>query len=99
VAAVLSGNYQAVFMDCQMPGTDGLEATRRLRAAGVRLPIIAMTAGAFEEDRQLCRDAGMDDLLPKPWKPQELAGVLERLTATADQQEWCGRRHTARSGR
>jgi signal transduction histidine kinase/CheY-like chemotaxis protein len=80
VTAALSGRYDAVFMDCQMPTMDGLEATRRIRGAETgRLPVIAMTASAFHDERQACLDAGMDDVLPKPWTAAELTDVLTRL--------------------
>jgi signal transduction histidine kinase/ActR/RegA family two-component response regulator len=81
VEAALTGRYAAVFMDCQMPGLDGLDATRRIRSAepGAPIPVIAMTAGAFHEDRQACLAAGMTDFLPKPWKREELDDVLARL--------------------
>lgn len=81
VAAALSGEFDAVFMDCQMPTLNGLDATRRIRAGGSRIPIIAMTAGAFDDDRRACLEAGMDDFLPKPWKKQQLTDVLSRLAA------------------
>ncbi|MER2563853.1 MAG: ATP-binding protein [Myxococcaceae bacterium] len=70
-----------VFMDLQMPEMDGLTATRRLRerfSAG-QLPIIAMTANAFESDRQRCLEAGMNDWLPKPLRLAELKRVAERV--------------------
>ncbi|MBP6902846.1 MAG: response regulator [Burkholderiaceae bacterium] len=71
-----------VLMDMQMPGVDGLEATRRLRAepalAGV--PVVAFTANAFADDRQRCLDAGMDDFVVKPVDPPLLfAAVLRWL--------------------
>jgi len=66
-----------IVMDIQMPGMDGLQATRLLRLRGWRGPIIAMTANAFAEERQRCLDAGMDDHLPKP----VLAPVLEAMLA------------------
>ncbi len=75
--------YDAVLMDVQMPGMDGLEATRRLRtlACCQHLPIIALTAHALDEDRQRCLDAGMDDYLSKPVDPDLLYIVLLRWIA------------------
>ncbi len=69
--------YDLVFMDMQMPRLDGLEATSRIResAAGRTLPIIAMTANAFVEDRTRCFAAGMDDFITKPIEPETLFGV------------------------
>jgi CheY-like chemotaxis protein len=61
--------YDLVLMDCHLPELDGFEATRRIRALGgdaAQLPIVALTASAFESDRQRCLDAGMDDFLAKP---------------------------------
>ena len=70
-------------MDCQMPVMDGYDATRNGSAsleAGHRsahIPIIAVTANALAEDRELCLQAGMDDYLKKPVRKDELVGTLE----------------------
>ena len=63
---VNGASFDLIFMDCQMPVMDGLEATRRLRAQDYRKPIVAMTANALPSDRQACLAAGMDDYLAKP---------------------------------
>ena len=84
VDAVKSGSVDLVLMDCQMPVMDGFEATRRLRepASGVldsRIPVIALTASAFQEDRQRCLEAGMSDFLTKPIDRVALAETLSHL--------------------
>ncbi|KQW43903.1 hypothetical protein ASC77_21120 [Nocardioides sp. Root1257] len=74
-------HFDAILMDCQMPVMDGFDATRAIRAMGGaldRMPIIAMTASATQEERERCRDAGMDDFLPKPVDAGLLATTLER---------------------
>ena len=71
-------DYDLIIMDLQMPEMDGLEATRRLRDAGCQIPIIALTANAFAEDRQRCLAAGMNDFLSKPLDPPHLYAVLRR---------------------
>ncbi len=72
--------WVAVLMDLQMPGIDGLEATRRIRRQldGKPLPIIALTANVRSEDRLAAKAAGMDDFLPKPVRLAELRVCLER---------------------
>jgi CheY-like chemotaxis protein len=81
-------HYDLVLMDCQMPGMDGFEATRRIRereaqqaaasGAGGRIPIVALTANAMAEDRDACLENGMDDYLSKPFDQASLVGVLSR---------------------
>ncbi|MEY4752082.1 MAG: hypothetical protein RIQ60_4296 [Pseudomonadota bacterium] len=79
--------YQLVLMDMQMPRMNGLEATRAIRRSQSArvLPIVAMTANAFAEDRQRCLDAGMDDFISKPFAALEfyslLLGWLDRHAA------------------
>jgi two-component system sensor histidine kinase/response regulator len=79
VAKALAGGHDLVLMDMQMPRLDGLDATRELRAAGRQaLPIIAMTANAFGEDRAACLAAGMNDHVAKPVSPDRLYAALLR---------------------
>ncbi|WP_053161238.1 PAS domain-containing hybrid sensor histidine kinase/response regulator [Pseudomonas sp. P1.8] len=82
--------YDLVFMDMQMPVLDGLTATRRLRQLpGLStLPVVAMTANARQCDHDACLAAGMTDFISKPFEPQMLYSVLQRLlTETQDNQE------------
>jgi len=69
-----------ILMDCQMPVMDGFEATRRIRAAGLRMPIVALTANAMDEDRQRCVAAGMNDVLVKPIRPDTLRAAVAGTT-------------------
>jgi len=83
VRALESNPYDLVLMDVQMPGMDGLEATRRVRDPGSgvlnhAVPIIAMTAHAMKDDRERCLAAGMNDYVTKPIAPEALAAALDR---------------------
>ena len=78
-----------VLMDCQMPVMDGFSATEAIRAWEAdnhkpHLPIIALTAGAFEEDREKCIAAGMDDFLAKPLRFSDLQTMLAKWVNKAD---------------
>ncbi len=80
VAAATSEHFDLVLMDCQLPGIDGMEATRRIRAklAGRPLRIVALTANANSHVRDACMAAGMDDFLTKPVRFELIAGVLQK---------------------
>ncbi len=88
LAAQAAGTpFDLVLMDVRMPGIDGLEAARRIRAAEradhPRIPIVALTANAFAEHRDACLSAGMNAFLSKPLDRERLAIVLEQVAAKA----------------
>jgi two-component system, sensor histidine kinase and response regulator len=86
VEKVAGGGYELILMDMQMPVMDGLAATKAIRQGGNSVPIVAMTANAFGEDRQRCLEAGMNDHLPKPVDPAMLyAKLLQWLPRHARQ--------------
>jgi len=70
------GKYDLILMDMQMPEMDGLEATRRLRAMGVDIPVVAMTANVFKEDVDKCVEAGMNDHIGKPL---DMFNVMQKM--------------------
>jgi len=82
VDAVKQGTYDVVFMDVHMPTLDGYDATKKIRSelSGNRQPyIVALTANAMKEDKELCLAVGMDDFLKKPLELAELAHVLAKI--------------------
>lgn len=88
VAAVHEADYAMVLMDVHMPDVDGLDATRQIRdmsGAAANIPIVALTAGAMEEDRQSCLAAGMNDYISKPIEEAELQRVLQKWTGPGPQ--------------
>jgi len=96
IQAFNEARYDLIFMDCQMPGMDGYEATKLIRdleksgarseGKKVRTPIIALTAHAMRGDKDACIAAGMDDYLTKPFKRIELYSVLRKWLKT----DWRG---------
>jgi two-component system sensor histidine kinase/response regulator len=89
LSSIQAAPYDVILMDCQMPMLDGYEATRairrqeRERGTTTRQVVIAMTANAMAEDQAKCLDAGMDDYIAKPVRPEILAAVLGRFLTSA----------------
>jgi PAS domain S-box-containing protein len=83
LAAVKKDSYDLILMDVQMPEMDGFQATRKIRKmeekTGAHIPIIAMTAHAMRGDRERCLEAGMDDYISKPIKPEELLRIIKKV--------------------
>jgi two-component system sensor histidine kinase/response regulator len=88
-AVNLAGNhrYDLILMDMQMPNMDGLEATRQIRLLPhyAKVPIIAITANAFAEDKVRCIEAGMNDFITKPIDPEQLFETILRWLASSNQ--------------
>ena len=88
VEAMKSSHFDMIFMDMRMPNMDGLEATRKIRAlpnVDKSLPIVALTANAFDDDRNACFDSGMNDFMTKPVSAEELSEMVARWTGQSEQ--------------
>jgi len=89
VKSVLAERFDLVLMDCQMPEMDGFEATHLIRTEEAKLqrytPIVALTADAMSGDREKCLNAGMDDYLNKPVRPERITDMLEKWVMREDQ--------------
>jgi CheY-like chemotaxis protein len=82
IKAIANKSYDLILMDVQMPEMDGLTATQQIRQQekanqSIPIAIVAMTANATEEDRELCETAGMDDYLTKPIQIDKLKTILQ----------------------
>ena len=90
VEAMKNASYDLIFMDMRMPNMDGLEATRKIRAmdnVSKGLPIIALTANAFDDDRNACFDSGMNDFMTKPVSAEELSEMVRTWTQNRKKQD------------
>jgi len=81
-------NIDLVLMDLQMPVMDGFEATRQLREQGYEVPIIALTANASDDIKRKTEDAGMNDLVIKPYHPDELFQKIKNLLSEKPKTYW-----------
>ena len=79
--AIEQSAFDLVFMDCQMAGMNGYDATRAIRASeegDQHVTIVALTANVLPEERELCMSVGMDDYLSKPFSFKDIHTILER---------------------
>lgn len=79
VEMVENGDYAIILMDIKMPVMDGLEATKAIKEKHPDLPIIALTANAFDSDRQLAFDAGCSDFLSKPVSSEQCLSTIRKI--------------------
>ncbi len=77
VKQALGASPDLILMDLMMPNMDGFEALKRMRSNGVTVPVIAVTGNATETDRLHAMDAGFDDFLKKPFRIDDLLGIIE----------------------
>jgi DNA-binding response OmpR family regulator len=83
LAMLRDGGYDAVLLDLMLPGLDGLSVCRKIREAGLNLPVVMLTARGEEPDRVVGLELGADDYLPKPFSPRELLARLRAVLRRA----------------
>lgn len=89
VEKIQKENIALALMDIQMPEMDGLQATqsiRKLDSPKSKIPIVALTANAYEKDRRDCFEAGMNDFLVKPIKKEDLQKILDKYLSSSTPQ-------------
>jgi DNA-binding response OmpR family regulator len=84
IARATGGAYDAVLLDVMLPGKDGFEVCRELRRAGLRVPIVLLTARSQEVDKVLGLELGADDYVTKPFSPRELVARIKAVIRRAD---------------
>lgn len=87
VEKVSNGQYDLILMDIHMPVLDGINTTQKLRAAGVTIPIIAWTTISNDNLVKNLKESGCSDVLPKPFKPEELVAILEKYLSAPPSEE------------
>ena len=92
VEMALTGDYALVIMDLKMPVMDGLEATRQIKATMPQLPIIALTANAFDSDRQSAFEAGCDNFMSKPVSAEKCLKMIADYLGEKSRREVRGKK-------
>ncbi len=80
----LKNTYDIIFMDIQLPDISGINVTEKLRAAGITTPIIATTAHALPDEKRTFISSGMNDVLAKPFRQQQISEIFEKWMHTSD---------------
>lgn len=84
VSLALKNTYDIIFMDIQLPDISGITVTEQLRAAGINTPIIATTAHALPDEKRSFLSVGMNDVLAKPFRQQQISEIIEKWLKTGD---------------
>lgn len=84
VTLALQNTYDIIFMDIQLPDISGINVTEKLRAAGIITPIIATTAHALPDEKRTFITAGMNDVLAKPFRQQQISEIIEKWLKSSE---------------